>query len=198
MSKNRMVGSASEQSGVLGVVKEIVRQFCDGELTKEQGQLIIERKNPFGNQPVKSKGDSLRIVVDYSQSLSAMIAAGKYDWVDDNITDEHSPINSKGEVELNSEPVHYGKRMGSDDVVRDLESRGLRPATLPELLAFGASYPDKQREFPIVALGSVWPNFFSSPRDVACLDSPDFARVLRLDNAEGVWDGDYRFLAFRK
>jgi len=42
-----MVGSVSEQSGILGVVKEIVRQLCDGELTKEQGQLIIEHHNPF-------------------------------------------------------------------------------------------------------------------------------------------------------
>lgn len=47
MIKDKMVGGASEQSGVLGVMKEIVRQICDGELTKEQCQLIIERKNPF-------------------------------------------------------------------------------------------------------------------------------------------------------
>ena len=46
--KKQVVGSMTEWSGVL---KEVVRQMCDGELTREQCQLFVEHKNPFSEQP---------------------------------------------------------------------------------------------------------------------------------------------------
>ena len=41
-------------------------------------------------------------------------------------------------------------------VKREVHGLGLRLAALHELLAFRTTYPDKQKEFPIVALGSTW------------------------------------------
>ena len=101
------------------------------------------------------------VIVDYRKSLWDMIKAGNYDRYNGDINASHFPIKkSKGRVKLNIELVYYGKFMVSDEVVRDLDNRGLRPATLPELLAFGAKskYPDIQCDFPIVVLGSVWRN----------------------------------------
>jgi len=75
----------------------------------------------------------------------------------------------------------------------------LRPATLPELLAFGAKYPDKQKEFPIMALGSVWIDP-DGDRRVHSLGWVEGERELHLgwDKPGYVW-GDYcRFLAVSK
>ena len=74
---------------------------------------------------------------------------------------------------------------------------GLRPANLPELLAFGAKYPKKQREFPIVALGSVW-RYWCGSRSVACLWSVGSLRFLFLYWLEFGGDAIYRFAAVRK
>ena len=137
-----------------------------------------------------------KIVVDYTKSLEQMIAAGCYDWVNPDITAERFPITGDGQVELEPELIHIGRDMSSDEVIADLDKRGLRPGTIAELLAFGATYPEVQREFPIVALGSVAE--VHGYRRVACLYRSDSERNLHLDWFDSDWDGLYRFLAFRK
>ena len=156
-----------------------------GTVVKTPGNKIINLQNIF------------RIVVDYSKSLAEMIRAGNYNDVDDDITGSHFPVKGQGNVELEVEIVHYDKSMTSEDIVRDMESRGLRSATLPELLAFGAFFPDKQREFLIMALGSVWRER-NVIRFVACLDSGSSERKLTLAIWSGYWDKYYHFLAVRK
>lgn len=141
--------------------------------------------------------DGFHIIVDYAKTLDEMIRAGAYDWVNSNITSEYFPVKGEGRVELNAELVHYGKFMSSDSIVQDMGSHGLRPGTLAELLAFGGKYPEKQREFPIVALGSVWRDWHGD-RFVAFLHCYESRRELDLGIWEGGWGGRYRFLAFRK
>ena len=100
--------------------------------------------------------DCYHVTVDYDQTLQQMIDNGKYDYASSNINDRNFPVTGNGKQDVVIKFVHYGWRMESDDVLRDLESRGMRSVTLPELLAFGSTHSEKQREFPIVALGSVW------------------------------------------
>lgn len=196
MRKNKVVGNVSEQSGILGVIKEITRQLCDGELNKEEGQAIIEHRNPFVKM-VKSARDNFRIVVDYSKSLAEMISVGNYDWANSDISEKNFPVKGNGHVELNIELIHYDKRMESDDIVRDMESRNLRLITPPELLAFGKAYPDKQRKFPIIALGLVCRCLYNY-RYVAYLCSRGSKRGLGLASVIGGWNEDCRFAAVHK
>jgi hypothetical protein len=136
------------------------------------------------------------MTVDYRQSLQAMIQAGRYDWVNSDITEKHFPI-TPGPKDVSIELVHFDRVMSSDDVLSELDRRGLRPATLPELLAFGAKYPEKQREFPIVALASVWRSWVGS-RHVPCLWSDADGRYLGLGWLVCRWGAHYRFAAVRK
>jgi len=126
-----------------------------------------------------------------------MIQAGNYNWINSDITDKHFPVKGSGKVELNPELIHYGKLISSDEIIQDLDQRGLRPATLAELLAFGEKYPDEQRKYPIVALGSVWQHWGGN-RYVACLGCFESERELNLHYCGGDWFENYRFLAFRK
>jgi len=98
---------------------------------------------------------TLAIVVDYRMSLHEMIEAGGYDYVNDDINAERFPISGTGTMSLDLELVHIGRSISSDAAEKELEKRGLRPATIAELLAFGAAHPEVQRSLPIVALGSV-------------------------------------------
>jgi len=146
-----------------------------------------------------SKEEIYHVTVDYSRSLAKMIRAGHYDWVNPDFTDitaKNFSIQGQGKLEINIELIHYCKSMEADEIIQDLDNRGLRPATLPELLAFGAKYPKKQREFPIVALGSIW--LWGGSRVVAYLSSFCSKRRLGLPSWDGGWNDECRFAALRK
>jgi hypothetical protein len=128
-------------------------------------------------------------------SLREMVEAGHYDWVNDDITAERFPIKGSGSVETSFELVHFNRNIESDEAVKEMAKRGLRPADLAELLAFGAAFPEEQRKYPIVELGSV--ARIGGSRYVACLYRDDSRRSLSLLRWGGSWDADYRFLAVR-
>lgn len=140
--------------------------------------------------------DSFHVVVDYSKTLTEMISAGNYDWVNSEINQDRLLVQDSVEA-INIELIHYDKHMKADDIILDLDTRGLRPATLPELLAFGATYMKEQRKFSIVALGSVWLGRHSL-RYALYLGSNDFGRKLNLSLWDIGWDSDYLFAAVRK
>ena len=150
------------------------------------------------------------VTIDYTHSLAQMIAAGKYDWVNSDITDQHFPPPSiptglppstgsgqATKAELKVELVHFNRTISSNDAIAELKQKGLRPATLPEFLAFGAIYPEEQRKYPIVALGSVW-QYWDGDRDVPFLYCGDSRRGLSLGWFEFGWYDDFRFAVVRK
>lgn len=136
------------------------------------------------------------VTVNYDLSLAGMIKAGWYDWVNSDITEKYFSMNSTGTKEVVTRLVHFNQYLSSDDVLRELDKRGLRPATIAELLAFGAKYPELQRQFPIVALGSIWQHL--GLRFVPYLYGRGSERRLSLDWFEYGWYDGYRFLAVRK
>src|SRR3989344_5361345 len=68
--------------------EDVRRIVTDSELRRKVGELVME-----GRQK-QSSVDSFRVVVDYTHSLAQMIAAGKYDSVNSDITDKHFPSPS--------------------------------------------------------------------------------------------------------
>lgn len=130
---------------------QLKRIETDATLRVEIAKLIV-------GQSQNGTGDSHQVTVDYSQSLEQMIAAGRYDWKNDDIKAKHFPVKGEGKVDLEITLVHYNRVMNTDDVLKDLDQRGLRPIKSEELLALGANEKtrDLQRQFPIIALGSVW------------------------------------------
>ena len=136
------------------------------------------------------------VIVYYDQSLAEMISAGKYDWKNSEITEKSFPSKIRGQETLNLEMVHFNRNISSDSAVEEMYKMGLRPATLRELLSFGAKYPEIQREFPVVALGDSCR--LGGDRHIACLGGDGSDRNLFLHWWHGAWDGNYRFLAVRK
>lgn len=137
------------------------------------------------------------ITVNYDRSVEDGVRAGHYDCSNPDITSCHFPSSRKGMAEQKIVLVHFNREIGSDEAIRELDKQGLRSAELPELLAFGAKYPDVQREFPVVALGSVW----QSPdgnRNCASLHRLSDERALSLHWLALGWGSHCRFAALSK
>lgn len=122
------------------------------------------------------------IAVDYGRTLEVAIAAGNFGWKHSDITSEHFPSQRTGQADLVIRLIHLDRDIETDAAIAELDKLGLRPADLPELLAFGEKYPDVQRQFPVVALGSVWQRP-DGRRNLPCLGRSGSGRDLDL-----VWD----------
>ena len=142
----------------------------------------------------------IRLFVDYNRPLADMICDGKYDWVNKAIIEKDFPINrrSNGEVEMKvfSTEDLFGefRNMKSEEISEEMDKRGYRPAELPEILAYGAKYPD---ECPIVGLGFVWRDSCGG-RYVPCLGMWFGKWGLGLGWFGDGWLSNCRFLAVRK
>lgn len=128
--------------------------------------------------------------------LAEMIALGRYDWVNSDITEGNFPMPEG--FTLGSEPkvFHFDRTISSEKAIKEMEKQGYRPAMIWDLLDYGAKNPEEQRKYPIVALGSV--AVFGDDRDVASLHRGGSARRLCLDGFDCGWNDYCRFLAVRK
>lgn len=175
-----------------------------GELTFGQMEAIVNklggmdgvRRFLSGALAVQSS-NIYPVSVDYEMSVEELVRRGRYDWSDSDITSKHFPTQRAGKAEVAIELIHFDRDIDSDEALRKLDRMGFRPAELHELLAFGARYPDVQREFPIIALGSVWRGPLGF-RHVPCLYGDGSERGLNLGWFGLGWGGHCRFAAVRK
>lgn len=139
------------------------------------------------------------IIIDYSLILEQMVAAGRYDWKHDDITAEHFPITGNGVITLETKLFHFNRLIQSEEATKLIVSADLnnswQVAKIEHELAYGTAYPEEQRKFPIIALGSSCE--LGGARFVPCLGRYGTQRDLYLDNWCDYWEADGRFLAFR-
>lgn len=177
-------------SGILTVVFDAVK--ADKTIDTEEVRKVM------GLEPLLLV---YKIVVDYGISLAEMIKTGKYDWVNDDIVAKNFPIqiqaqgNEKQELEITL--FHFNRYIGSDDAIKEIDKAGYRPVSLAELLALGTSQPELQRQFPIIALGSVWQDRYGD-RYVPYLWLDGSDRCLYLFLFESDWFPLFRFAVARK
>ncbi|MEK7645318.1 MAG: hypothetical protein AAB391_03310 [Patescibacteria group bacterium] len=139
-------------------------------------------------------------IVDYSQALEVMVAAGNYDWTNDGITPKCFPIVGEGKVEFEDALFHFDKDVSSAAAIAQIcaadPANPWEPAKIENILAYGAKNPEEQRKFPIIALGSVAE--VRGGRRVPYLGGDGSVRSLDLGWFDGGWGANDRFLAVRK
>jgi hypothetical protein len=129
------------------------------------------------------------VTIDCRQTLDQMIAAGAYDHVNRHITESSFPVAGDGASERELTLVHLGEVASTDEVLRQLDELAVRSGRIEELLAFGAAYPEAQRQFPIVAVGAL-----DEYRRRPFLRGTARVRHLDLRFDEKIWGGNVRFL----
>ena len=183
----------------------------DGQLSEIKRQLRQPNGYPFDPQKLKlhlqvaiegrfegvATQTLFTVTVDYSKTIEDMVKSGRYDWFNDNITSKNFPTKRAGKTEIIVELVHFNRNIGTDEALKKLDRMGYRPVELHELLAFGEKYPEIQREFPIVALGSVWRDSCGY-RALPWLGGRGSRRHLDLSWRAHDWSELCRFAAVRK
>lgn len=128
-------------------------------------------------------------------SLEKMIDAGKYDWVNSDITEENFPMPEGFVLGAQIKLFRFNESsIFSQEVKKEMKRDGWRPATIWDLLDYGAKYPEMQMSFQIAALGSV--TRVDGDRYCACLTRDGTRRNLSLLLSDSGWMLDtFRFLA---
>lgn len=179
---------------------EALQEALGSTLVSSKKNLVDDSKtNNLIIESGKKTAEFLTLVVNYSRSLKDSIKAGGYDWVNSDITEEHFPAEKqeKGKKEQSFSLYHFGKDAESDWVIVQMDKDGKRPATIRELLVYGEKFPETQRQFPIIELGSVWVRCGGNC-DYAYLDSSSGGRDLDLNWYGFRWHDYCRFLAVGK
>ncbi len=98
------------------------------------------------------------VIVDYGRSVSQMVAGGKYDLMNESdiAADSFRDPAKKGKVNVNLYLVHLGVMVKDEEAARMLDALGFLPADNDCLRTFGETYPKKQLEYPIIALGNAF------------------------------------------
>ncbi len=168
------------------------------KLGGEEGVDKLLRGELTFSEPEKPKPGTnvFTVTVDFGQTLEEMIAAGRYDWKNDDITTKRFPVKGEGKKEVEITVVHFNRVIESDEAIKEMDALGYRPATIEELLGFGKEHPDLQRSFPIIALGSV--GEVRGHRGVPYLRGRGSRRNLDLRWFDHGWSADCRFAFVRK
>jgi len=130
--------------------------------------------------------------------IRKLLAAGKYDWVSPDLTDEHFPPKQHGTTKVHLELLTFGldRVVSNSDAQIELRRRRITPASIEHLLALGETHPGEQRKYPIVALGSI-----ATIHDYRCVPflamdgSSRFARILALEDE---WSSPMHFLVIHE
>lgn len=136
------------------------------------------------------------LTVDYALSVDQSVVEGRYtSFVNDKITSANFPVEGNEVKDILVELVHFERFISSPDALKEFSKRGLRPATMIEMLAFAAKNPNIQRKCVIVALGAVLDH--SLGHHVGYLGGFASQRYVDLGRLDSVWRPSFRFLSVR-
>ncbi len=129
------------------------------------------------------------------KSLKSLIFSLKLDWINNDITEEHFPVQPEDNDAPKEYKVFNFGVISSENAIAGMEKEGFRPVTLREQLTWAKDNWD--RKSLIVALGSLW----LVPGGDALV--PVLCRCgdecgLDLSWFRGGWDDDCSFLGVRK
>src|SRR5262249_21695599 len=134
---------------------------------------------PFRSFPMTTTQTRYPVTIKYNKTLQQMIRVGNYRYVSEHIIEQNFPIDGSGTVSLELITFYFRRPISSKAAVCAMKRAGYRPSILPELLALGRKYPELQRRFSIIALGSPWVSPYGDRR-VPSLDIYEGNRTLSL------------------
>lgn len=131
---------------------EMSRIHTDRALRRQLADLIV---GSTSSAPEGTIVATLKVVVDHGKSVEEMVKSGGYNYANANITGGHFPHPREGEETVTIDLVKFDKSGTTAERERQLAAHG-DLAEMDDMLALGAQHPDRQRQYPIVFLGSAW------------------------------------------
>lgn len=197
MSANRSKAELSAIRKAAGVMSAVWLLLDDAVRRRKGDDDAISQLNTAkGQHLIESIADLLvgKVVqVAWNIILPWIIAACQLvDGVDQDITAERFPLQPDDLTIKNVINVAIPHSMSSFEVVRYLNTEGLRPATLVELLWWWLTNPTKQEDCLVVALGSAWGG------RVPYIIGDVVDHKLCLSGLTGEWERNHTFAAVSK
>ena len=124
------------------------------------------------------------------------VERGHYGWRNSDLTEERFPVTSDQCGERALRLFHFARSVSSDEAIRLIRKAGFEPARTGDILVFGEHFPDSQRRFPIIGLGSVAE--VDLKLSVPALWFDGERRTLDVISYDGDWHRNYRFLGVRR
>ena len=97
--------------------------------------------------------------VNYDAQYTQMVEVGKYDHHFEEAHEKFWSADETGQKDIQISLFTFDREVTSGEVVKEMGKDGFRPATVKELLAFGAANPKCHLEGDTVALGSKYEVF---------------------------------------
>lgn len=190
-----------ELDGQLIEIKRQLRQPSgypfNPEGLKRGLQRVIE-----GQFKVATEVWSYLVTVDNDQKFNdAILEESPLGWMNSNITEASFPSEKKGVVQTEIILLRFEDVMLTDEVDRELDARGMRPAEFRELLALGKQYPSMKHKHRVIALGStvrLVEKGYLGLEQVPCLMGIRGELGLEIFGQIGRWDTETYFAAVYK
>src|SRR3989338_5208567 len=183
----KIMGYCSEEKRDLGEVNDVLQ--------------IIKDKPNFAeillSKTAAKISNVFEILCKGQYIASELIRRGKYDWVNDQITDERFPIFEHATATRKIEFVEYDHDPTSEEVLKDFTSRGLKRPTYEDGFYFGIQHKEEQRKHLIVFLHEPVQGSYGRLR-VLVLDGYSGRRGLGLGWFDSRWDRGYVFAGVRE
>lgn len=163
---------------------------------QEQRQRTLTSAFSTGQQT-----DTVRILRAVYQQPSYQDLRQMFDWVHDGFRyREFKPIEACRGIPLHTrdlafELFHLDRQLSTETVFEELAQRGYRPALYEELISFVKAFPDEQKQYPIVALGSVCRK--GQEYGCSCVLWHEGKRKIDFGWLAGDWHDGCRFLAVK-
>jgi hypothetical protein len=132
------------------------------------------------------------IHVGDGRTTEALVEAGDYGYAHSCLTSEVFPVRPAVPAAREIVLLTFDRVVTAADAIAEAARRGLRRPVYEDALYFGATYPEAQREGPIVFLHEPWFGYFGR-WDVICLWDNAGRREIGLEGFEDDWRAGYRF-----
>jgi len=131
--------------------------------------------------------------------VELLVGMGKYSWSNLYITTKSFPLPKEitGPKKVRAKLFHYDKPMYDQDIIKDMESYGYRPANAHELLSFGLIQLEEQEKRCVVGLSAVAADWRLN-RKTMCLRSGVDGYGVDLAVFGLGWGGGHWFLAIKE
>jgi hypothetical protein len=139
--------------------------------------------------------ETFALAFDPTIGIGEWVRRGNYTRPNPDINERNFKLTLSGTRKI----VLYDPKgaVSSDEMIRRMKADGYKPAGIDDALAMGAQFPERQRQNPIVFLGTTWRDP-DGLQHVPVLSGWCGGRRLGLDWFDFVWDGRYRFAALRE
>jgi len=136
------------------------------------------------------------LTIEADLSFEERIKRGHYGWRNSNLTEKRFPVTAEQVGDWEWKIFHFDRDISSEEAIRLMKEDGYDAGQIGHILVFGEKYPEEQRKFPIIGLGSVAE--VDPDRCVPGLWCVDGRSELFLRWFDGVWLRRCRFLGVRR